>query len=159
VAFPEEVPSDNDDADDDGVGLGDSSAAGGFRSATNDDLSETVKQGARAAPLPPPPASAPPPAAEVCTAKSGVGVGGGTSAALLSVRCCRGPGPRVAERRSCADEAAARGPLRDPASAEAWEALASKRWQPVSRRRVLSKGWHLDVGPGEFFIFFRQQRQ
>lgn len=137
VAFPEEVPSDTDD---DGVGLG--------------DPSEAANQGVCAASH-----SAFTPALAPYAAKEGTeggtegGGGSGTLAATLATkrRGCPGPGPRVAERVSCADEAAVRGPLRDSASAEAWEALASKRWQPVSRRRVLSKGWHLDVGPGEFF--------
>jgi hypothetical protein len=62
---------------------------------------------------------------------------------------CSGEGPRVAELMSCAEEAYMRGPLRDAAGLLEWETLARKRWQPVSRRRVLSKGWHLDVGPGE----------
>jgi hypothetical protein len=44
---------------------------------------------------------------------------------------------RVAELLSCKEEEALRGPLSDP-----------RRWQPVSRRRVLNKGWHVDVGPG-----------
>ena len=48
------------------------------------------------------------------------------------------PGPRRAELLSCAEEVALRGPLSNP----------SARWQPVNRRRFLSKGWHIDVGPG-----------
>ncbi len=44
---------------------------------------------------------------------------------------------RVAELLSCKEEEALRGPLCEP-----------RRWQPVSRRRVLNKGWHVDVGPG-----------
>jgi len=72
-----------------------------------------------------------------------------------SSSCCPGEGPRVGELMSCAEEVALRGPLRNDSGRLAWEALARKRWQPVSRRRVLSKGWHLDVGPGEFIAHMR----
>lgn len=40
----------------------------------------------------------------------------------------------------CKEELRDNGPLRVD---EAWW-----RWQPVNRRRVLGKGWHIDIGPG-----------
>ena len=49
-------------------------------------------------------------------------------------------GPRNAVFMSCAEEEAQEG------AAAPWE--AHLRWQPVSRRRFLNKGWHLDIGPG-----------
>jgi len=40
----------------------------------------------------------------------------------------------------CKEELRSNGNLREE---EAWW-----RWQPVNRRRVLGKGWHIDIGPG-----------
>lgn len=50
------------------------------------------------------------------------------------------PGPRRALFVSSFDEVAMNGPIS--------EETAHKRWQPVSRRRWLNKGWHIDIGPG-----------
>ena len=62
----------------------------------------------------------------------------GAAAGRGSLPC---PGPRRALFMSCVEEAAGAGGV--PTARE-----AACRWHPVSRRRFLNKGWHLDQGPG-----------